>query len=113
MEALSPMERSRGVAPIGRHLEQIMTPSTQPDLFGPGEAVPTPTTGLFADIVFDRPLDDVYTYGVPEELRSAVAVGKRVEVPFGRGDRSTVGFCVGLGETLPARTVKLIQRVLD
>ena len=41
------------------------------------------------------------------------AVGKRVRVPFGRGDRSTVGYCVGLGTTPPGRGVKEVVEVLD
>jgi primosomal protein N' (replication factor Y) len=73
----------------------------------------TPATGLFADIVFDRPLDHAYTYAVPEHLRGVIAVGKRVQAPFGRGDKATVGFCVHLSETVPPREVKEIGRVLD
>jgi primosomal protein N' (replication factor Y) len=85
----------------------------QPNLFGEVD-VPLPqASGLFAEIVFDRPLDHAYTYGVPEELRETVAVGKRVQAPFGRGDKGTVGYCVGLSATPPPRTVKAIQRVLD
>ncbi len=89
-----------------------MTPTTQHDLFGPVDA-PAPQAGLFADVVFDRPLDDAFTYAVPDDLRTAIAVGKRVEVPFGRGDRLTVGFCVNVGDTLPNRAVKHVVRVLD
>src|SRR5207249_3543111 len=69
--------------------------------------------GFFAEVVFDRPLDTAYTYGVPEALREVVAVGKRVQAPFGRGDKQTVGFCVGVTETPPGRAVKLITQVLD
>src|SRR5262249_37946648 len=69
--------------------------------------------GLFAEVVFDRPLDHAYSYAVPERLRDAVAVGKRVQAPFGKGDKATVGYCVGLGETAPARAVKELVRVLD
>jgi primosomal protein N' (replication factor Y) len=79
-------------------------------------AVPSlpPPTGLFADVVFDRPLDHAFSYRVPESLRDAVAVGKRVLVPFGRGDRSVAGYCVGLSETAPQREgIKDLVRVLD
>ena len=94
--------------------EQNMTPITQQDLFGSVESPDAPpTSGLFAEIVFDRPLDDAYTYGVPEELHASIAVGKRVEAPFGRGDRLTAGFCVGVSHTPPHRAVKHIVRVLD
>src|SRR5215468_1141681 len=91
-----------------------MAPITmQRDLFNSGATPAPPTSGLFAEVVFDRPLDTAYTYGVPEALREAVAVGKRVQTPFGRGDKQTVGFCVGVTETPPGRAVKLITQVLD
>jgi primosomal protein N' (replication factor Y) len=86
----------------------------QRDLFGPiEEAPPVNRAGLFIDVVFDRPLDHAYSYGVPEDLRSQVAVGKRVLAPFGRGDKPTAGYCVRLSETGPERSVKDILRVLD
>jgi primosomal protein N' (replication factor Y) len=101
----------------------IMTSETQPaaplmpsppvDLFGEVLAPFEPATGLFADIVFDRPLDHAYSYAVPVALREAIAVGKRVQAPFGRGDKSAIGFCVGVRETAPGRPVKEIKAVLD
>jgi primosomal protein N' (replication factor Y) len=90
-----------------------MTQATQRDLFGPVEAPPASRAGLFAEIVFDRPLDHAYSYAVPDDLRAQIAVGKRVQAPFGRGDKPTVGYCVGLNETAPDRSVKDILRVLD
>src|SRR3954447_13160782 len=93
--------------------EAAVTQTTQPNLFDDPAAAETPTTGLFADVVFDRPLDQAYSYAVPEALRDRVAVGKRVQVPFGRGDKTTVGYCVGLTETAPPREVKSLVRVLD
>src|SRR5438270_12565146 len=84
----------------------------QRDLFAPDE-VQAQAAGLFADVVFDRPLDHAFTYAVGEPLREAVAVGKRVRVPFGRGDKSTVGYCVGLSRNAPARAVKEILAVVD
>src|SRR5436305_1629284 len=75
---------------------------------------PTPAaTGLFAEVVFNRPLDHAYTYAVPEALRGTVTVGKRVLAPFGKGDRATAGFCVRLHATDPGREVKELTRVLD
>src|SRR5439155_26817592 len=71
------------------------------------------SSGLFAEVVFDRPLDHAYTYSVPVHLRPILAVGKRVQAPFGRGDKAAVGYCVGLSETAPARSVKGLLRVLD
>jgi primosomal protein N' (replication factor Y) len=87
-----------------------MTRTMQPELFAPA---PGRQITLFADVVFDRPLDHAFTYGVGEGLREAVAVGKRVRAPFGRGDKPTIGYCVGLSDTPPDRPVKELLAVLD
>jgi primosomal protein N' (replication factor Y) len=97
------------------------TAMTAPNaLFDTGEPTahqqPAPadrSPGLFADIVFDRPLDHAYTYAVPEHLADKVGVGKRVEAPFGKGDRGTPGFCVRVTDRPPTREVKAVTRVLD
>ncbi len=73
----------------------------------------TAPPSLFADIVFDRPLDHAYTYAVPEHLHQRIGVGKRVEVPFGRGDKGTPGYCVRVSDIPPEREVKEVSRVLD
>jgi primosomal protein N' (replication factor Y) len=88
-------------------------PAMQRDLFGEPEGAARSATGFFADVVFDRPLDHAYSYAVPENLRASLAIGKRVLAPFGKGDRPTVGYCVGLRETGPDRAVKDLRRVLD
>lgn len=77
------------------------------------EPVPAPAASVYADIVFDRPLDHAYTYAVPADLETSIAVGKRVEASFGRGDRGTVGYCVRVHDEAPERAVKAIHRVLD
>ncbi len=91
----------------------VVDQTSQRDLFGEVEAPPPPQAGLFADVVFDRPLDQAYSYLVPDTLREAVAVGKRVQAPFGRGDRPAIGYCVRLSDTGPQRNVKALYRVLD
>ena len=91
--------------------------SLSTSIFPQANALPktsaTPDEPLYADIVFDRPLDHAYTYAVPAELASQIAVGKRVEAPFGRGDSSIVGYCVRIGHERPERSVKNLSRVLD
>lgn len=87
--------------------------ATQRNLFEEPPAPPKAATGLFAEVVFNRPLDHTYTYAVPEGQRQAVAVGRRVLAPFGKGDRATVGFCVGLHTNGPDRPVKELSRVID
>jgi len=90
-----------------------MTLSMQRELFTPEAPPAEQTAGLFADVVFDRPLDHAFTYAVGGELRARIAVGKRVRAPFGRGDKATVGYCVRLSETPPERAVKELVGVLD
>ena len=88
---------------------------TMSDLFADTEppTAPATTSGVFAEIVFDRPLDHAYSYAVPPELVARVSVGKRVEAPFGRGDTGTVGYCVRVHDQRPVRAVKAITTVLD
>ncbi len=79
-------------------------------------ALPDPkavSAELFADIVFDRPLDHAYTYAVPVEWIEQIGVGKRVEAPFGRADSTVTGYCVRLSHDRPVRAVKSLLRVLD
>ena len=90
-----------------------MTHNTQRSLFDESEALPLQEDGLFADVVFDRPLDHAYTYAVPAGLREAIGVGKRVLAPFGKGDRAAPGYCVRLSESGPERTLKELRQVLD
>jgi primosomal protein N' (replication factor Y) len=71
------------------------------------------SAGVFADVVFDRPLDHAYSYAVPAELAERIGVGKRVEAPFGRGDKLTIGYCVRVHGEPPRRAVKSIARILD
>ena len=74
---------------------------------------PPAPVSLFADVVFDRPLDHAYTYGIPDNLLNHIAVGSRVLVPFGKGDRPTPGFCVRLTDHCPSHAFKTLIRVLD
>src|SRR5579884_4245102 len=97
------------------------TPTVQRDLFAPVAAgadtpgSPASSSALFAEVVFDRPLDHAFTYAVPEPLCEAVAVGKRVLAPLGKGDKGTVGYCVRLSDEAPPNltVIKEIRRVLD
>ena len=86
----------------------------QQDLFPAEPATPVVQTGLFAEVVLDRPLEQVYTYAVGPDLAASIGIGKRVRVPFGRGDKALVGYCVGIVHTAPAgRTLKPVLAVLD
>ena len=98
-------------------MKTITHESTERSLFeaGPPNHPPGPLSDLFADIVFDRPLDHAFTYSVPEALAVEIGVGKRVEVPLGRGRKTTTGFCVRVTAEPPTSSfeIKSVVRVLD
>lgn len=69
---------------------------------------------LVADVVFNLPLEQPYTYAIPEPFRERLRPGQRVKAPLGRGNRTVVGYCVGVrrNET-PERTLKPIDELID
>src|SRR5438874_4730850 len=91
-------------------------PVTQRELFPVAdETPPAPAApvSLYAEVVFDRPLDQAYSYGVPDSLLGSISIGGRVLAPFGKGNRPTPGFCVGLTDKTPSQAAKRLIRVLD
>lgn len=76
-----------------------------------------PRDGRFIGVVFNRPIDQVFTYRVPARLDSVIAPGQRVRVPLGRGNTPTIGYCVSVQPTLPEGVdlvrVKEVVEVLD
>lgn len=72
--------------------------------------------GPFAGVVFNRPLDQVFSYGIPHRLVGKIAVGQRVRVPLGRGNQETTGYCVRIddqAEIDPGRVKQIIEIVDD
>lgn len=64
-------------------------------------------------VVLNTPLNRVFHYALPAELRGEIAIGKRVRVDFGR--RVMVGFCVGFSDSIdfdPCK-VKPIREIVD
>ena len=57
--------------------------------------------GPYAGVVFNRPVDQVFTYRVPARLVEDLKIGQRVRVPLGKGNRLEVGYCVALGGEAP------------
>ncbi len=69
---------------------------------------------LVASVVFATGPEQAFDYTVPERLREAIEVGRRVRVPLGRGDRLVTGYLVGL-ETRPVvgRKLKPLAGLVD
>ncbi len=68
---------------------------------------------LYAEIILSLPLDQSFSYIVPEPYQSEVKIGSRVLVPFGR--RLITGFIVNLRKRKLNRDIKLkeIKEILD
>lgn len=69
----------------------------------------------YADVIVDltAKLDRVFQYRIPDELAGQIVPGTCVEIPFGRSDRITRGYVIGIQETPgidPAR-IKAIAAV--
>ena len=73
--------------------------------------------GVFAGVVFDRPIEQVLTYRVPGRLGKVIQAGQRVRVPLGRGDKLAVGYCVRIDHQAPQgldpMRIKEVVEVLD
>jgi primosomal protein N' (replication factor Y) (superfamily II helicase) len=78
---------------------------------------PVPEDGSFAGVVFNRPLEQVWTYRVPKRLERLIQPGQRVRVPLGRGERPVVGYCVRVDREPPAaldsKQIKDVVELLD
>jgi primosomal protein N' (replication factor Y) (superfamily II helicase) len=71
--------------------------------------------GPFAGVVFNRPLDTVFTYRIPPRLQGRLQPGQRVRVPLGRGNQEEVAYCVRVearAQVEPGR-IKDVLDVLD
>lgn len=69
------------------------------------------TCSQTVEVALPLPVKTAYTYRVPENLRSAVATGKRVLVPL--GGRRMTGFVTGFTDRDPERELRDVLAVLD
>ena len=75
---------------------------------------------VVASVVIAKGPDQAYDYEIPEGFcdqdrpERQLTPGRRVRVPFGRGNREAVGYCVAI-ETRPVdpNTIKQVAQVLD
>lgn len=67
-----------------------------------------------ASVVLSAGTSREFDYCVPEPLRDAVVVGRRVKVPLGAGNRLLIGYCVQVEDRRAGpRRLKPIHSVLD
>ena len=70
---------------------------------------------MYAKVIVDithEKLDKVFEYRIPSELEGVLQVGMEVIIPFGKGNRETNGYVIGVAETCEyeAEKVKPILR---
>ena len=69
---------------------------------------------LTAEVVFAEGPSTVYTYRTPAKLQDRIAAGRRVRAPLGRGNRTVVGYCIGVAERVwQGPTLKDLAAVVD
>ena len=78
---------------------------------------PAAAGGVFAGVVFNRPIEQVLTYRVPSRFERLIQAGQRVRAPLGRGDKLAVGYCVRVDrqapEGLDRLRIKELVEILD
>ena len=70
---------------------------------------------MYANIIVDithEKLDKIFQYRVPSRLEGELSVGMEVLVPFGRGNRQTKGYVVGLTKSCNYVESK-VKEILD
>lgn len=70
---------------------------------------------MYANIIVDithEKLDKIFQYRVPSRLEGELSVGMEVLVPFGRGNRQTKGYVVGLTKSCSYEESK-VKELLD
>ncbi len=65
----------------------------------------------YVDVAVPLPVSQLYTYRVPQDVQSDIAVGKRVLVPFGR--KYITGYIVSTSDSTDLEQVKDIVDLLD
>ena len=66
---------------------------------------------MYVEVAVNLPLDKLFFYSVPDELRKKIAVGKRILVPFRR--ENLLGYIIGITAKCDIRPVKPIISVID
>jgi primosomal protein N' (replication factor Y) len=69
--------------------------------------------GLIAKVAIDAPLDKVYSYRVPDEMKDRLKPGMLVCVPMGRHDRKYRGVILEISKESWESTLKPIESILD
>ena len=84
----------------------------EPETHGDGRVTDGAKTALVR-VAFEKAGDNLFDYGMPEDLVERLQTGQRVKVPFGRGNRLETAFCVDFPETADVKKVKFVYEAVD
>ncbi len=65
----------------------------------------------YANIAFNLPVDSLFTYIIPQELKNKIAIGSRVLAPFGK--RNITGIVLDLTDSSDLKNIKQVTSALD
>lgn len=79
----------------------------------PADVAPSGGISQFVEVAVPLPVHGTFTYAIPEELRSEIRLGSRVEVPW--GSKLTTAFVTALSDTttLEPRKIRKVRSLLD
>ncbi|MBS1518498.1 MAG: primosomal protein N' [Bacteroidetes bacterium] len=66
---------------------------------------------LYANVAFNLPLENLFTYKIPEHLISRASKGKRVIAGF--GNKKITGMILGVSENAEVKNIEKIKNILD
>jgi len=92
--------------------------SPQPGLFGPlGKERSSRTiaaeSARLVRVAVENGADQLFDYAVPDKFTDKLSPGQRIRVPFGKGNRSAIAFCIEFPKETNVKQVKYITEILD
>ncbi len=75
--------------------------------------MPQQHPGPFAVVALEQAIDHVLDYSIPKKLIPRIAVGQRVRVPLGRGNKLASGYVVEIRDTTAHAKIKALADLLD
>jgi primosomal protein N' (replication factor Y) len=77
------------------------------------EEAPPRVEGPVAGVALEDSLDKLLDYSIPPKLQTRIAVGQRVKVPLGRGNRQVSGYVVSVKQGSDYPRVKPLSEISD
>jgi primosomal protein N' (replication factor Y) len=66
---------------------------------------------MIAEVAVNRPINKVFDYQIPQDLKEHILIGQRVRITFAR--KKTLGFVVGLKEKSEFKKLSSLEGIID